>query len=127
MNKKNLHRPLGYTTLAESKKLVEIGINPNTADFVYERIDESTYSISLLTVDFNELCDAFKNTVFIPCWSLGALLELMPKKIDTCDLILNIGEGVFKYENRRYEILVSKHYAIDLILWLTDNNLLKQG
>ena len=70
---------LGCTTLEQSKKLVETGLDPNTADMFYSRrpTGKSDYSI------FPDFKPEGRLEVFtkvdLPCWSLGALLTLMPK------------------------------------------------
>ena len=47
-----------YTSIEQSKKLLELGLSPESADMV--------------SPDTEKL---------LPCWSLGALLELMPETI----------------------------------------------
>ena len=34
-----------YTSIEQSKKLLELGLNPNTADMFYPKIDEGLYSV----------------------------------------------------------------------------------
>ena len=73
---------LGWTTLEQSKKLVEAGLNPNTADMYYY-IDE----LSLIYDDasYSDIVDLFNldgmDDNLTPCWSLGALIGLMPDTI----------------------------------------------
>ena len=64
-----------YTTIEQSKKLVELGLNPDTADMHYSKIikDTNVTYIPELLLDDND-CD-------IPCWSLGALINIMPSII----------------------------------------------
>ena len=71
MNQNN--RPLGWTTLEEAQQLVKVGLPIETADMHYLKIirENDVRYIPELLLDDNE-CD-------IPCWSLGALLELIPK------------------------------------------------
>lgn len=71
---------LGWTTLEQSKKLIEAGLDPNTADMAI--LKDNTYSNALSVFNGATFCQNYneiKNkTNYIPCWSLGALLTLMP-------------------------------------------------
>ena len=70
MEKKN------YTSLEKSKKLLELGLNPESADMYYpwDADSKSVFNIPIVKDDYSMSC--------IPCWSLGALLEVMPKAIN---------------------------------------------
>lgn len=57
-----------YTTIEQSKKLIELGLNPDTADMCIWESEGKLYVYVHKPDDIN--C--------IPCWSLGALLEVMP-------------------------------------------------
>lgn len=80
------------TTISQSRKLIELGLDPKTADMVW-MCDKWLYSIEdniLNKTDFNE-----QDTL---AWSLPALLEVMPKVIvhdmDKHVLCLRYAEGV---------------------------------
>lgn len=82
------NRPLGWTTLEEAKMLVDAGLDPNTADMRYEEnnyevLDEwVAYPFGGDIKDFEFLKKEFPNSVFYPCWSLGALIEISVKIIE---------------------------------------------
>ena len=90
------------TSLEQSKKLIEVGIDINTADMFYADIlvnDEHKYIIHPLeSYGFK----TFKDTKgresaklkFIPAWSLSALLDLMPKVIS----IMVSEDAAYRYE-----------------------------
>lgn len=86
------HRPLGWTTLEEAKLLVKAGLDPNTADMRYEEnnyelLDEwVAYPFGGDIKDFDVLKKEFPNSVFYPCWSLGALKKLIPDEIKVNDV-----------------------------------------
>lgn len=65
------------TDLAQSKKLIELGIDINTADMVW------TYDFTVNDINgLNVISNNFKiEENDIPSWSLSALLELIPDKI----------------------------------------------
>lgn len=67
---------MNFTTIEQSKALIEAGLNPDTADmcYMYTKFDgepEPQY--------FASLSKAKKND--IPCWSTGALIDLLPFEI----------------------------------------------
>lgn len=57
------------TSIEESKRLLELGIDPNTADMSYDWIGGKVYDLCLAPC---------VNEMDIPAWSLGALIELLP-------------------------------------------------
>ena len=64
------------TSLEQSKKLLSLGLDPITADMMYREYetvigDDYGYNYRLQT--YND-----ENIEGVPCWSLAALLELMP-------------------------------------------------
>ena len=69
------------TSIEQSKKLIELGINVNTADMHYSTwtiLNEGEYILSPnqgQTIE--ELQEDYGNHV-IPAWSLSALMELIP-------------------------------------------------
>ena len=88
-----------YTTIEQSKKLVELGLNPDTADMFYSRRPNGKSEYSVLP-DFKPegRLEVFTK-VDLPCWSLGALLELMPKELeDDLDLCYGTFDGNGEYQ-----------------------------
>ena len=68
-----------YTDLVQSKKLAEI-LPPNSADMYYSYDDhftvnptEKDYSVEIGKLPINA------DSYLIPCWSLAALLDLLPE------------------------------------------------
>ena len=70
------------TSLEQSKKLLSLGLDPSTADMWWSRCTITDFGDNNLKVSYAVTpCNIsqFKNTdKDIPCWSLTALLELMP-------------------------------------------------
>ena len=72
---------MNYTSKEQSKRLIELGLSKDTADMFYSRrpTGKSEYSV------FPDFKPEGRLEVFtkvdLPCWSLGALLEVMPKVI----------------------------------------------
>lgn len=96
------------TSIEQSKKLLSLGLDPSTADMYYSWVGTA---YTLHAESYNELIAWRKyyakthkhpscRTSIIPCWSFGALLELMPDIIKveeeyyTFSLIKNVIEYV---------------------------------
>ena len=78
------------TAVDQSKKLIELGIDVNTADMCYLndiKLNANSYNVAIsLWSDYYEIT---------PAWSLSALLGLMPK-------VISIKVG--KYSAYRYDL-----------------------
>ena len=71
-----------YTSIEQSKRLVKLGLDPETADMLYSPLYKEGKVDSYKDIPFMK--EAFNNELpydFLPCWSLGALLEVMPDEI----------------------------------------------
>ena len=68
---------MNYTSVEQSKKLLELGISPETADlkFKYDHNEHHCIEIPMMVIVPNWDDEYNKD---IPCWSVGALLEIMP-------------------------------------------------
>jgi hypothetical protein len=124
-----------YTTIEESKQLIEAGLDVNTADMFYvvdgEEIYTNPVNIDKLFCDKNKFPYYMDND--IPAWSLAALLNI----IDNNDLVYDISND----KNREFKILVYKadytnqevkfhhteHSIVDMITWLLENNYIKSN
>ena len=83
-----------YTTIEESKQLIEAGLDPKTSDMYYsfmgEHIKEAKsedFTIHVgtaYTIKDNHF--SYRYGYVIPCWSLAALLELLPKSINAVNV-----------------------------------------
>lgn len=67
-----------YTDLEQSKKLAEI-LSPESADMCYRPYREEggilDYGVTLCSYQF-------ASWIGVPCWSLAALLDVLPHRID---------------------------------------------
>ena len=100
------------TSIEQSKKLIELGLDVNTADMYYTS-EHSTPSIMTgAKSDYSS---------YVPAWSLSALLELMP------NFTLNgFGNGQFNCRDERADTyaLVDTcplDAAFEMICWLKEN------
>lgn len=85
-------KELGWTTIEEGKKLIEAGLDPETADMEYPQMyyeENGYYEVPSVREKNVEIGTS------IPCWTLGRLLSLMPEYLKAgnqyFDLILKPG------------------------------------
>ena len=113
-----------YTSIEQSKRLLELGLNPESADMLYTwDTDNKTY-YPLPIIDDKE--HDFPSG--LSCWSVGALLEVMPKWDDYSPYI---GKNECFYSNDDNEIYhrevgTSIESAYEMIVWLLENNYIKK-
>ena len=123
------------TSLEQSKRLIELGIDVNSADMVYHKNLDGTYNLRVV----NNILE-----YDIPAWSLSALLELMPsylfefeRGIDLnlypsinrkgwlCSYMPNVIENMktdkFKQITHADNLVDA---AYEMIIWLKENNYL---
>ena len=127
-----------FTTKEQSLNLVKLGLNRDTADmcYYYNFVTETNSEIPAVVV--GTLHDTTSNN--IPCWSVGALLELMPDIIDNrlVGYRLTIDrEG--KTFNVSYDSIMTKEPVIlyaesnfldavyQMMCYLLENNLLQNN
>ena len=79
-----MENQLGWTTLTQSKKFIEAGLDSNTADMYYYK---DQLCLIYRDLNYNNIFELFDTDGvsgnLTPCWSLGALIGLMPKTIET--------------------------------------------
>lgn len=98
------------TSQEQSKKLVELGIDVNTADMYY---DCNSYGIQ----GKPEVAVGTVWSKDIPAWSLAALLELIPKFSLEKDISNNAGYQLhYNYNTVCYDEPVDA--AFEMICWL---------
>lgn len=130
-----------YTSIEQSKKLLELGLNPDTADMHYfDRLIHRT-DTKLVSLDsyFSALERTYDANDILPCWSLGALLNLMPKENENpfknSNAFIGYGDGQYRcvYLNGDWE---SSHQTIgdtpieaayNMICWLLEYGYIKKG
>lgn len=122
------------TSLEQSRKLVELGIDVNTADIHYMyrhwEIDENTIgSQSDASIgfdsDFYYGADNGKTYHYIPAWSLSALMELMNCNCYNVSLNCRGAEWNIKFDDSEKYKDFTKDYAVDaafeMVCWLLEN------
>lgn len=133
-------KQLGWTTIEQSKNLLKAGLDPNTADMYYSAyityangkpVKEPKYDlIAYPYKDRSSMVVGFTKVDYIPCWSLGALSELVPdeeplftKSEGTWTATIDIDEEHLSQFSEK--TLVGTLY--EAIKWLMENNFIKKG
>ena len=121
-----------YTTIEQSKKLIELGLDPKTADMYYEQeIGRKTDVKVGKSLAIEQNLFSFRNGYEIPCWSLGALIDLMPLNILDKENVLQprqiVGNDVY-YDNICYfnNIYGLFNNVVECILWLLKNEYIEK-
>ena len=129
---------MDYTTIEQSKKLVKLGLDMKTHDMFYEqeigrKTDMPYYVVKVgKSVAIEQNLFSYRNELTIPCWSVTALLELMPtptlsriddeKKNDPslwyCNSI-QFGEDFFDHQGGYHDNPIDA--CIEAIEWLIEN------
>ena len=99
---------LKYTTQEQSRRLLELGLDPETADMVYQTLQGTTPSGRAI----GHMCFAtprslFRNDIVVPglpAWSLEALLEAIPKSVE------KVGMSYGSYVRKVYELNLFRSY-----------------
>ena len=126
----NKEKIKGWTTIEQSKVLLEEGLDPNTADMYYYKDQLCLIYEDLNYSDIFELFDTDGvSSNLTPCWSLGALSELVPdeplftKSEGTWTATINRDEEHLDQFSEK--TLVGTLY--EAIKWLIENNYIKKG
>ena len=70
------------TTIEQSRRLIELGLDPASADMEYCYIDEFNSGLQVkgdINAEVDRRLDMMFGVTHIPAWSLSALLEVMPR------------------------------------------------
>ena len=87
-----------YTDISQAKILDEI-LSSKGADMCYKCFGEETYDLTFCEVSYSEWAKEYKELFdkaglqLIPCWSISALISIIPQEIFDGEYIINITEG----------------------------------
>lgn len=98
------------TSLEQSKKLMELGIDRKTSDMNY-------WCGSGLRIGGYKAQD---EELDIPAWSLSALLELIPERIPGTKLVIK-WDGCYYIEGRDCLRDTAIDAAFEMVVWLKEN------
>ena len=110
----------GYTTIEQSCKLIELGLDKSTADMYYREWKRATKDIRIAHVG-----KAGKED--LPAWSLTALLELIPLytlEQTTDGKVIAVSEiGQYSKCSEAWDNPIDA--AFEIVCYLIDKNVLK--
>lgn len=128
------------TSLDQSKKLMELGLDTNTADMFYAEVlgkdgpgSAPCHVISTWGYDkFGDMKEYENKFVkFVPAWSLSVLMGLMPITIQVNGIPFSLGSEIsqegysFGYDYDQGKLVFTKDLPIDaaveMIGWLLEN------
>ena len=136
---------MNWTTLEQGKKLVELGLNPNTADLFYFYDDalEEYDGVPSIIEETNEHFDLFPDDV--PCWSGVALINLMPRYITRKSILQSSKEEeypllIHSRLDGRYDVEYNANVIAEIgfcypslidslynmVIWLLENGYIKK-
>lgn len=114
------------TTIEQSKHLLELGLDPKTADMCFE-MEKWNW-----TLNVGKKSAQVNRGFAVPAWSLSALLEVISKvtcisylTIDTSFLIRCKDLGFLWQKDIAAKDPVDAAY--EMVCWLLENNLIKKG
>lgn len=112
------------TTIEQSKRLLELGLKPETADMKL-----IPYSSEAMSIDYND--GNFLEGDLPPAWSLHRLISMLPGKIEMISCTMYIGYFVPKFDKNNISYIDMLGYSkvfnekstlydniIDCIEWL---------
>lgn len=125
------------TSIEQSKKLIELGIDVNTADMRYgyiatyefsDRMYDGGYDEVPYPKDFLKKNPNFSENEYdgeLPAWSLSALMELMNRNCYNVSLNCHGAEWNVKFDDSEKYKDFTKDYAVDaafeMVVWLLEN------
>lgn len=116
-----------HTTIEQSKKLLELGLNPESADMFYEQIMTDDHDVHYRNPQ--PISDMRVNdSTNIPCWSLTALLSLYPEIVAesgietiTCKSY-GLEDGELLNEIKGFDWIEP---TFKMVVWLIENGYIK--
>lgn len=126
------------TSIEQSKKLIELGIDITTADMYYYTVNGDLYKTPNIIESEDDL---YVDEKSIPAWSLSALLELMPPYLFEFERGIDLtiypnlnGKGwhcsympntIENMKNDKFRQITNGNDSIDaafeMIVWLKEN------
>lgn len=74
-----------YTSLVQARRLVELGLDPETADMNWFEGEPFIETLGFDPDRAKSHLDGGVVKMYEPCWSLGALLRLLPETLPADD------------------------------------------
>lgn len=113
------------TTISQSRKLIEFGLDQNSADMYYPYLGAGMYG-DTPRVGFPIEYSGGRD---VPAWSLSALLDVMPKGTELVKM-QNDSHALYwevDYMFTGYEDSDPITAAYEMVCWLLEQGLIKKG
>lgn len=114
-----------YTDISQAKILDEI-LSSNNADMCFKCFEEETYDLTFCEVSYSEWAKEYKELFdkaglqLIPCWSLSALISIIPQELFGGEYIINITEG----RNHKWIISYEPFHGISSYFSVSNDSLI---
>lgn len=113
---------MNYTNIEQSKRLLELGLSPDTADSFWMNAKLKHVESSKIPFFFD---DNYHRPIWdfdLPCWSVGRLFELIPDEssLNKSDKVYWCGYQF--YQTKDYDTPIDA--LIELMIYLLDNKLI---
>ena len=129
-----------YTSIEQSKKLLELGLNPESADMHYPDYYFDGYANGPCNTSYKEQIENLLSVYInpdtrriLPCWSIGSLIDIIPSSINfgyENDFHFNLTKTPSGYITDFYEESFGGDTTIDtcyrMIVWLLENGYIKK-
>lgn len=96
---------MNYTGIEQSKKLLELGLKPETADCFYDLAEPDDRRKPIV----GRMDEYEGEEWFVPCWSVGALIGLLPERIP------------YKVDNQTHALLDIQKNSVAYVAYGWDN------
>lgn len=123
---------MNYTSIEQSKKLIELGLSPKTSDCNWQHAPGYENYEGEITGFWDEPeWGQSGDSKDLPCWSLGALLKLL-REYNDCNKL-----DIFSNRSQKWQITISYYdvvwkeheeininlleAAYDTVVWLLEN------
>ena len=119
------------TSLEQSQKLIELGIDIKTADMYFNTHQDGYFPIGNSKIDW----DLVHYDEAIPAWSLSALIDILSDTLTDEDGVvfgLNIKKNFIEYYNPSMGALYATYHSIiaedlvdaafEMVCWLKESN-----
>lgn len=114
---------MNYTSIEQSKRLLELGLNSETADMCYlEEVIEGSGCIpwrkgwTKYPVCIGDKPDeSIPEPVNLPCWSFAALIVVMPKRIENYSLIIDVTNGIIEYSDGNHSKYSEELHSVQFL------------
>ena len=118
---------MNYTSIEQSKKLLELGLSPESADMRWTPCQDEYKK--WFVAENKRIVLNYDKKHCVPCWSIGALLKLIPKhpKFNTALRIVDRETIIWAFECHaisEYEFSGSSDLEClyNAIVWMLENN-----